>query len=139
MKKLAMPVLAALLAVSVTWPAMAQAPSPPPAGAGGKATENFATPSGSAIQVRTAGSAAEALFVEKCSMCHRQRGMGTVILSRRMEAAKAMLEQRSDLTAPLIAGVVRTGAGNMPRITRGEVSDEQLAVITGYLLRGKSP
>ena len=59
--------------------------------------------------------------------------------TRRMDPAKAPLEKREDLTAPFIAAVVRTGAGNMPRITRGEVSDEQLAVITEYLLRKPSP
>ena len=115
-------------------PAAAQSAAAP-----GKKSEDWASPGGSAGQVRTSASPAEALFVEKCSMCHRDMGMGTVILSRRMDPAKAPLEKREDLTAPFIAAVVRTGAGNMPRITRGEVSDEQLAVITEYLLRKPSP
>ena len=127
-------ILIGLLALFAGGPVLGQSPAPSP-----REGDNFATPAGSATQVRTATSPAEALFVEKCSMCHRQKGMGTVILSRRVDPAKAQLEQRDDLTAPLIAGVVRVGAGNMPRITRGEVSDEQLAVITAYLLRKRAP
>jgi cytochrome c5 len=100
---------------------------------------DWASPGGSAVQARTATTPAEALYVEKCSMCHRQMGMGTVILARRFDAVKAILENRSDLNAAYIAAVVRTGAGNMPRITRGEVSDPQLATITSHLLRKKQP
>lgn len=92
---------------------------------------------GSAIQDHTSHSPPEALFVEKCGMCHRQMGMGTVLLARRMDPKKAMLEQRSDLTPALIRAVVRSGMGNMPRITRGEVSDKQLETITSYLVKGK--
>ncbi|MEO0032751.1 MAG: hypothetical protein RIS94_2509 [Pseudomonadota bacterium] len=85
------------------------------------------------MQDRAANGPAQALFVEKCAMCHRQMGMGTVILSRRMPATQAMLEQRTDLTGDYVRTVVRTGMGNMPRISRGEVSDRQLDTIVGYL------
>lgn len=90
---------------------------------------------GGAMQDRTSHSAPEALFVEKCGMCHRQMGMGTVILARRMDPAKAMLEKRSDLTAAYVTASVRNGIGNMPRISRGEVSDPQLKVIAQYLTK----
>ena len=90
---------------------------------------------GGAIQDRTSHSTPEALFVEKCGMCHRQMGMGTVILARRMDPAKAMLEKRNDLTAAYVTASVRNGIGNMPRISRGEVSDPQLKVIADYLSR----
>jgi hypothetical protein len=33
--------------------------------------------------------------------------------------------------------VVRNGIVNMPRISRGEVSDPELALIADYLTRGK--
>jgi cytochrome c553 len=85
------------------------------------------------MQDRSASSPGETLFVEKCGMCHRQMGMGTVILARRMEAKRAPLEARADLTPELIAVAVRQGIGNMPRIGRGELSDVQLATITAYL------
>lgn len=87
------------------------------------------------IQDRTAASPDAALFVEKCGMCHRQSGMGTVILARRMDPALAMLEARDDLTADYVTTAARQGIGNMPRIGRGEVSDEQLARIADYLAK----
>jgi mono/diheme cytochrome c family protein len=54
-----------------------------------------------------------------------------------MEPAKAMLEKRSDLTVAYVTASVRNGIGNMPRISRGEVSDPQLKVIADYLSRGQ--
>jgi cytochrome c553 len=89
-----------------------------------------------ALQDRSSKSADEALFVEKCGMCHRQMGMGTVILARRMDPKLAMLETRSDLTAAMITSVARQGIGNMPRISRAEVSDAQLSRIAAYLTKG---
>jgi cytochrome c553 len=90
-----------------------------------------------ALQDRSSKSADEALFVEKCSMCHRQMGMGTVILARRMDPKAAMLETRRDLTAEMITSAARQGIGNMPRISRAEVSDAQMAQITNYLTAPK--
>lgn len=90
---------------------------------------------GGALQDRSAHTPAEALFVEKCGMCHRQMGMGTVILARRMDPGKAMLEKRDDLTPEYIAAAVRGGIRNMPRISRGEVSDAQLKIIADYLTK----
>jgi cytochrome c553 len=89
------------------------------------------------MQDRSSKSPDEALFVEKCSMCHRQMGMGTVILARRMPPEKAMLEKRDDLSADLVKTAVRQGIGNMPRIGRGEVSDTQLERIAAYFSKGK--
>ena len=89
-----------------------------------------------AMQDRSSKSPPEALFVEKCGMCHRQMGMGTVILARRMDPKIAMLEARNDLTADLIKAAARQGIGNMPRISRGEVSDAQLSEISNYLTKG---
>jgi len=74
-----------------------------------------------------------ALFAEKCAMCHRVMGMGTVLLSRRRDPATAPLEKRTDLTAEFVMAAARAGLGNMPRISRGEVSDADLAVIAAWL------
>lgn len=90
-----------------------------------------------ALQNRASKSPDERLFVEKCGMCHRQMGMGTVILARRMDSKEAMLEAREDLTAETVIASARMGIGNMPRISRGEVSDTQLARIAAYLAREK--
>lgn len=89
------------------------------------------------IQDRTFSSPAGKLFVEKCAMCHRKLGMGTVLLSRRMDPAVAELEKRNDLTANYVILAARKGIGNMPVIPRGEVSDEQLRTIAEYLAKGK--
>lgn len=74
-----------------------------------------------------------ALFAEKCAMCHRVMGMGTVLLMRRRDAATAPLENRKDLTAEFVAVAARAGIGNMPRISRGEVSDAELNAIAEWL------
>jgi len=92
---------------------------------------------GGLMQDRSFKSPEEALFVEKCGMCHRQMGMGTVILARRVDPKEAMLEQRSDLTESFVIQAARSGIGNMPRIQRGEVSDVQLATIARYLGKGR--
>jgi mono/diheme cytochrome c family protein len=90
------------------------------------------------MQDRTSRSVDERLYVEKCSMCHRQMGMGTVILARRMDPKVARLEMRTDLTAEYVTAAARMGIGNMPRTSRGEVSDAQLAQIARYLAGGRA-
>lgn len=86
------------------------------------------------IQDRSAHSDGEALYVEKCSMCHRRMGMGTVLLARRLPPDQAELEDSQRLNAAYISLAARQGIGNMPRISRAEVSDEQLAQIASYLV-----
>jgi mono/diheme cytochrome c family protein len=86
------------------------------------------------MQDRSAHSEGEALYVEKCSMCHRRMGMGTVLLARRLPPEGAELEDSGRLTTPYITLAARQGIGNMPRISRAEVSDEQLAQIAAYLV-----
>jgi hypothetical protein len=76
-----------------------------------------------------------ALFGEKCGMCHRGNGMGTAILARRLPAEQAQLESRTDLQAPFIETVVRSGFGVMYPISRGEVSDKQLTLIKQHLVK----
>jgi cytochrome c553 len=75
-------------------------------------------------------------YVELCGMCHRAGGMGTGLIARRLPAGQAELEQRGDLTADLVETVVRIGIGNMPRLSRAEVSDAALAAIAAYLADG---
>jgi cytochrome c5 len=101
------------------------------------AGSDWANPSANAVQRRDAATPEQALFVQKCSMCHREMGMGTVILARRQPADRAILERREDLTPEYIRVAVRTGLGNMPRIPRGEVSDEQLDAIIRHLVKVK--
>lgn len=79
------------------------------------------------------------LYEEKCGMCHAAGGMGTGLLARRYPPGQELLEQRSNLTPTFIEVAVRSGIGNMPRISRAEVSDEQLALISRYLSRQATP
>lgn len=87
------------------------------------------------MQDRSSRSQDEALYVEKCSMCHRRMGMGTVILARRLNPEQAELEKNPRLNEAYIRLAARQGIGNMPRISRAEVSDDQLARIARYIAR----
>jgi mono/diheme cytochrome c family protein len=77
------------------------------------------------------------LFHQKCEMCHGAAGMGTGLLARRMKPEVALLEKRDDLSAAYVERAARIGILNMPPITRGDVSDAQLASIAQYLSKGK--
>lgn len=78
-------------------------------------------------------TAPEALFTEKCGMCHRANGMGTGILGRRLSAEQALLENREDLQPEFVRNVVRNGFGVMFPISRAELSDAQLQTLVDYL------
>lgn len=79
-----------------------------------------------------------ALFQEKCAMCHREpnmvTGMGSFLIAARDPNGDPMLEHRDFLIPEYIAVAIRTGIGNMPRISRAEVSDAQLAEIAAYVV-----
>lgn len=77
------------------------------------------------------------LFNQKCAMCHGAVGMGTGLLARRMKPEVAPLEARTDLSAAYVERAARIGILNMPPITRGDVSDAQLASIAQYLSKGR--
>ena len=77
------------------------------------------------------------LFHQKCAMCHGPVGMGTSLLARRMKPEVAQLEMRADLSAADVERAARIGILNMPPITRGDVTDAQLASIAQYLSKGK--
>lgn len=90
------------------------------------------------LLVSTAGFAAppdgKALYHEKCAMCHGPGGMGTGLLARRVQPAELL--KRTNLTADQVIAVARAGLGNMPVISRGEVSDAQLRAIASYVASG---
>lgn len=78
------------------------------------------------------------LYAQRCGMCHQTIGMGVSILSRRPgDTSKGLLEERNDLSGAFVKAAVRSGIANMPRITRAEVSDPELAQIAEYLAKGK--
>ncbi|HEV2700483.1 MAG TPA: cytochrome c [Steroidobacteraceae bacterium] len=89
------------------------------------------------VAARAAAPDGQQLFEHKCAMCHGPAGMGTGLLARRMKPEVAQLEKRSDLSAAYVERAARVGILNMPPITRGDVSDAQLALIARYLSKGK--
>jgi hypothetical protein len=94
-----------------------------------------ATGAAAAEWITLANTTPAALYAEKCGMCHRAGGMGTGILGRRLPAEQALLENRTDLQAVYIETVVRAGVGVMFPISRAEVSDAQLQMLTEYLVK----
>jgi mono/diheme cytochrome c family protein len=78
------------------------------------------------------------LFHAKCGYCHLQGGTGTIMLGFRLGKDKALLEDRTDLSAGYIEHVARAGIGSMPRLTRIEVPDGELKLIAAYLTRPAS-
>jgi mono/diheme cytochrome c family protein len=94
---------------------------------------------GIAVSVQAAQAPdGKALFTNRCGMCHQTIGMGVSILARRPnDASKGFLEDRKDLSAAFVRTAVRSGIANMPRMSRGEVSDPELALIANYLSQGR--
>ena len=80
----------------------------------------------------------KAVFTHRCSMCHREGGTGTFILTRRLGAAKSLLEQRTDLEPTYVRTVVRWGLVNMPRISRVEVPEQDMDALVAYLTAPKA-
>lgn len=84
----------------------------------------------------------EALFSNRCGACHLAFGMGTNVLTPQQIAAgkppaAGLLANRDDLTADYVIAVARNGKGAMPRQTRVDVTDAELAAIGKYLGKGK--
>jgi mono/diheme cytochrome c family protein len=84
------------------------------------------------------GGNGEALFSNRCGVCHLAGGMGTNLLTKqRMMAGEppenGMLANRTDLTADYVKSVVRMGKVAMPRLSRTEVTDSELDAIAAYL------
>ena len=109
-------------------PAPAATPSAAPARAPGM-------PQPITMARRPNATGGEALYVEKCIMCHGPNGMGTGLLQR-AGRPQPLLEARGGLPAQFIITAARNGIGNMPAIPRGEVSDEQMQAIADYLAAG---
>ena len=86
------------------------------------------------VSSRPNATGGEKAYLEKCAMCHAPPGMGVGLLARRVDEPN--LEKRDNLTAEYVMVFARNGIGNMPAISRGEVSDEELRAIAEYLAAG---
>lgn len=79
----------------------------------------------------------EALFLEKCGLCHLEGGFGTRVLERRVPQGQALLQNRATLPAAYTMAVVRQGIGSMPQIRQAELGNAELAAIARYLETGQ--
>ena len=88
------------------------------------------------------------VFEQRCAACHAAvpKDMigppymppmpGTQALQARYKGAKpAELEQRTDLTPPFIAAIVRGGLNSMPFFRPTELSNDDLTALGAYLAR----
>jgi mono/diheme cytochrome c family protein len=75
------------------------------------------------------------LFNHTCVYCHGPGVWGTNRLAKRFDKERALLENRTDLTAPGIEAVVRNGLGSMPPMRKTELTDSDVAAIAAYLTR----
>ena len=88
------------------------------------------------------------VFEQRCAACHAAvpKDMigppympamaGTQALQARYKGAKpAELEQRTDLTPPFVAAIVRSGLNSMPFFRPTELSGDDLTALGAYLAR----
>ena len=103
----------------------------------------IAAPAAGLAKPKPAAVDGKAAFAHRCGVCHRDMGMGTLAVSRRMgfgmgpDMVKAWLENRGDLTADYVVAVIRNGQNSMPPLSRVEVSDADAAAIGRYLAKKK--
>ncbi len=131
-------VMIALIALAACKPAE-QATSAKSAMGGPPAVPPYQTraelPSGDRL---AAGHSGEQLFSNRCGSCHLAGGMATNLITKQMLLAKrppedGLLANRKDLTQTYVKAVVRNGKNAMPRLTRVDVTDNELASIAKYL------
>lgn len=75
------------------------------------------------------------LFHARCGYCHLAGGTGTIMLGRRLGKDRALLAERTDLTADYVKKITRVGINGMPPHTRIEVPDSELELIAAYIAR----
>jgi mono/diheme cytochrome c family protein len=103
------------------------------AGSAGLGASALAQAPAATAGAAVSGSDGAALFESRCALCHRGSGPGVFMLERRVGKELAILEERDNLTRPFLQAVVRNGIGSMPRFTRAEVTDAELAALADYL------
>ena len=78
------------------------------------------------------------LFHARCGYCHLAGGTGTIMLGRRLGKDRALLAERTDLTADYVKKITRVGINGMPPHTRIEVPDSELELIAAFIARPAS-
>ena len=100
----------------------------------GVATAQQATRTGPAAPELEHG---KAVYAHWCAPCHANSmglaGTNSLTIKYQGTDIPGVLEDRTDLTAPVIAYFVRNGVAWMPPFRRTEVSDADLAALSAYL------
>lgn len=79
---------------------------------------------------------AKAVYDARCgTVCHAKGGIGAFNLERRLGAENSILAERTNLSVELVEHVVRHGIASMPYLTRAELPDSELKLISAYLTR----
>jgi cytochrome c5 len=79
---------------------------------------------------------AKAVYDARCgTVCHAKGGIGTFNLEKRLGAENSVLADRTNLSVELIEHVARHGMASMPYLTRAELPDSELKLISAYLTR----
>jgi (+)-pinoresinol hydroxylase len=96
-----------------------------------------------------AAARGKAVFVLSCEACHgtavgaggRKQLPGTNALQIKYQGrVPAALEQRSDLSTPVLKQYLRNGSWSMPPFRKSELSDADIADIAAYLAQSsKAP
>jgi mono/diheme cytochrome c family protein len=82
------------------------------------------------------------VFDKWCAPCHAagDEYPGTIALAALYRGSKpAALEERTDLTAPIVKQFVRQGVSVMPFFRKTEISDAELDALAAYLARLAPP
>ncbi len=86
---------------------------------------------------KTGVDAGAAAFQRACAVCHGSvTSPGTISLNAKYQGVKpALLEQRTDLTAPVVLFYIRQGVAMMAPFRKTELSDADANAIAAYLSR----
>jgi mono/diheme cytochrome c family protein len=83
-----------------------------------------------------ADSAGQEVFAHYCAACHGTAdGPGTMQLARTRGPQRALLAERTDLTAEYIDYVVRHGLKAMPPFAPSDLDAAKLRLLDGFLVK----
>ncbi len=90
-----------------------------------------------ATTVTVAADEGQMVYTKWCVPCHAASPFapGTIQLRATRGEEFAVLEQRGDLTEPLIRTLVRSGFAGMPKFRRTEINETDLDALISYLVK----
>jgi len=93
---------------------------------------------GSSLGAAAADSSGQEVFAHYCAACHGSAdGTGTMQLARTRGPQRALLAERTDLTAQYIDYVVRHGLKAMPPFVPSDLDDGKLRALDSFLAKAR--